>query len=73
MAVISDQIRDRHQNDLLAKKDARYLLLSQIINKKVQTQTGTGIGKLKDFVFKDDPHYAEVTDLVIERSRSTSV
>jgi magnesium transporter len=69
MAVKSDQTRDRYQNNLLVKKeDARYLLLSQIVNKKVQTQTGTGIGKLKDFVFKDDPHYAEVTNLIVGRS-----
>jgi magnesium transporter len=46
----------------------QYLLLSEILDKRVQTQSGITIGKLKDLVFKDDPHYAEVTDLVIERS-----
>ena len=49
-------------------KAARYLLLSEIVNKKVQTHAGVAIGKLKDLVFKDDPHYAEVTSLIVERS-----
>jgi CBS domain-containing protein len=48
-------------------KTARYLLLSEIVDKKVQTRTGVTIGRLKDVVFRDDPHYAEVTGLVVER------
>jgi magnesium transporter len=69
MTVKSDQTRDRHQiNSLVIGKDAQYFLLSQIVNKKIQTQSGIKIGRLKDFVFKDDPHYAEVTNLIVGRS-----
>lgn len=69
MTVKSDQMPgSRQNNSLVGKGDARYLLLSEIVNKKVQTQKGVTIGKLKDFVFKDDPHYAEVINLVVGRS-----
>jgi sporulation protein YlmC with PRC-barrel domain len=65
----SDQTRERHRNNLLLEKEgAQYLFLTQVVDKNVQTETGTRIGKLKDFVFNDDPHYAEVTSLVVGRS-----
>jgi magnesium transporter len=69
MTVKSNNTPGGHPNNsLIQKEGAQYLLLSQVVNKKVQTQTGTKIGKLKDFVFKDDPHYAEVTGLIVGRS-----
>ena len=69
MTVNSGQIQDRHQNNSIAdRKDARYILLSEIANKKVQTESGISIGRLKDLVFKDDPHYAEVISLIVGRS-----
>ena len=69
MTVDSGQIQNHHQPYLVAdRKDARYILLSEIVNKKVQTESGTTIGRLKDFVFKDGAHYAEVTSLIVGRS-----
>jgi CBS domain-containing protein len=69
MTVNSGQIQDRVQNNAIAdRKGARYILLSEIANKKVQTESGISIGRLKDLVFKDDPHYAEVTSLIVGRS-----
>ena len=69
MTVNSGQIQDRHQDNSIAdRKGARYILLSEIANKKVQTESGISIGRLKDLVFKDDPHYAEVTSLIVGRS-----
>jgi len=69
MSVRSNQIRDYIQKASVGdSKTARYLFLSEIINKKVQTQGGLTVGKLKDLVIKDDPHYAEVTSLIVERS-----
>ena len=46
---------------------ARNFLLSEITGRRIITKTGTKLGKLKDVVFKDDPKYAEVTDLVVGR------
>jgi sporulation protein YlmC with PRC-barrel domain len=60
-------VKEYIQKASLEKKNMRYLFLSRIIDKKVQTQRGITVGKLKDLVFKDDPRYAEVTGLVIER------
>lgn len=69
MTVNSGQIQDHHQNNYVAdRKGTRYILLSEIANKKVQTESGISIGRLKDLVFKDDPHYAEVTSLIVGRS-----
>jgi magnesium transporter len=69
VSTVSNQIRDYIQKASLGQNEtARYLLLSQIVNKKVQTQSGITIGKLKDLVIRDDPRYAEVTSLIVERS-----
>ncbi len=69
MSVRSNQIRDYIQKASLGEnKTARYLFLSEIISKKVQTQSGVTVGKLKDLVFKEDPRYAEITSLIVERS-----
>jgi magnesium transporter len=46
---------------------ARSFLLSELIGRKVETQSGDKLGKLKDFVFVDDPKYAEVTHLIVGR------
>jgi len=65
----SNQIREYiHKASLGENKTARYLFLTEIVNKKVRTQGGITIGKLKDVVIKEDPRYAEVTSLVVERS-----
>lgn len=69
MSVRSNQIREYIQRASFGQnKTTRYLLLSEIINKKVQTKSGVTVGKLKDLVFKDDEHYPEVTSLIVERS-----
>ena len=69
MSVRSDQIREYIQRASLGEsKGARYLFLSEIINRKVQTKDGVTVGKLKDIVIKDEPRYAEVTSLIVERS-----
>lgn len=69
MAVSSNQIREYIQKTSLGgNKTARYLFLTEIVNKKVQTQGGVTIGRLKDLVIKDDPRYAEVLSLIVERS-----
>ncbi|HZY47739.1 MAG TPA: CBS domain-containing protein [Candidatus Bathyarchaeia archaeon] len=53
---------------LLAEaKGARDFLLCEVLGKKVMTKSGLALGKLKDFVFVDDPKYAEVTSLVVGR------
>jgi CBS domain-containing protein len=46
---------------------ARTLLLSDLLGSKVVTKSGAKLGKLKDFVFVDDPKYAEVTHLLVGR------
>jgi magnesium transporter len=69
MAMSANRTQEQIRETLLGRsKPPQYLLLSEIVNKKVQTHSGITIGRLKDLVFKDDPHYAEVTDLVVERS-----
>lgn len=58
-------------NDLVGKKvplNAKRLLLSEILNTKVRTQSSIKLGRLKDVMFSDDPKYAEVTALIIGRS-----
>jgi magnesium transporter len=65
----SSQIREYIQKASQGEnKAARYLFLTEIVDKKVQTQSGITIGKLKDLVIRDDRHYAEVTSLIVERS-----
>jgi magnesium transporter len=44
------------------------LLLSEILDKRVRTQSGKKLGRLKDVMFSDDPKYAEVTALIVGRS-----
>jgi len=69
MSARSNQIREYIQRASLGEnKTARYLFLSEVLDRKVKTQGGVTVGKLKDFVMKDDPHYAEVTGLIVERS-----
>ncbi len=46
---------------------ARTFLLSEIVGWKIVTEKGLKLGKLKDFVFKDDPTYAEVTQILVGR------
>ncbi len=43
------------------------LLLSEIIGRRIRTEADAKLGKLKDFVVKDDPKYAEVTHLIVGR------
>ncbi|WP_455285071.1 hypothetical protein, partial [[Eubacterium] cellulosolvens] len=67
MSARSNQIREYIQRASLGDdKSTRYLFLSQIIDKKVQTKKGITVGKLKDLAISDDRHYAEVTSLVVE-------
>ena len=69
MTVNSNQIREHiRKASLGGNNNTKYLMLSEIVNKKVQTKSGLTIGKLKDLVFKDDPRYAEVTGVIVERS-----
>ena len=69
MSVNSSQIREYIQKASLGEnKAARYLFLTEIVNKKVQTKSGVTVGKLKDLVINDDSRYAEVVSLIVERS-----
>ncbi len=69
MTVNSNHIREYiRKASLGGNSNTKYLMLSEIVNKKVQTKSGVTIGKLKDLVFKDDPRYAEVTGVIVERS-----
>ncbi len=58
--AVRGYLRDNHQK-------AWNFRLADIVSVKVRTTSGTGLGKLKDIVFKDDPKYAEVTHLVVGR------
>ena len=65
----SNQIREYiRKASLGGNNNTKYLMLSEIVNKKVQTKSGVTIGRLKDLVFKDDPRYAEVIGVIVERS-----
>lgn len=48
-------------------EEAQYLRVSELVDRKVRTEAGTALGKLRDFVFVDDPKYAEVSDLLVNR------
>ncbi|HYK92657.1 MAG TPA: CBS domain-containing protein [Thermoplasmata archaeon] len=48
-------------------EQAQYLRVSELVDRKVRTQTGVALGRLEDFVFVDDPKYAEVTHLLVRR------
>jgi len=48
-------------------EEAQYLRVSELVDGKVRTEAGATLGKLQDFVFLDDPKYAEVTHLVVHR------
>jgi len=69
MTANSNQMREHIRKALQGENNkTKYLLLSEIVNKKVQTKSGVTIGRLQDLVFKDDPHYAEVASIIVERS-----
>lgn len=69
MSATSNRIREYVQRAAFGENNRmRYLFLSEIINKKVQTKDGVTLGKLKDLVIKDEGHYPEVTSLIVERS-----
>lgn len=60
-----------HLSNLGGKKippDAKRFLLSEILDRRVRTQSGVKLGRLKDVMFRDDSKFAEVTDLVVGRS-----
>ncbi len=48
-------------------EEAQYLRISELVDRKVRTESGDTLGKLQDFVFLDDPKYAEVTHLLVRR------
>ena len=48
-------------------EEAQYLRVSELVDRKVRTEAGTALGRLQDFVFVDDPKYAEVTHLLVRR------
>jgi len=48
-------------------EEAHYLRVSELVEHKVRTESGTTLGRLQDFVFADDPKYAEVTHLLVRR------
>lgn len=52
---------------LTETKNAKRFLLGEVVGRKVRTRSGSTLGKLRDFVFVDDPKYAEVTSLIIGR------
>ena len=63
--------QSHYPSDLVGKKvptDAKRLLLSEILDRRVRTESGAKLGHLKDVVFRDDPKYAEVTALIVGRS-----
>jgi len=55
------------QNGHIDNGHAQSFLLSDVVGWKVRTTAGVKLGKLKDFVAKDDPKYAEVTHLIVGR------
>jgi CBS domain-containing protein len=55
------------QNGRTGNGHAQSLLLSDVIGRRIRTEAGAKLGKLKDFVVKDDPMYAEVTHLIAGR------
>lgn len=62
------QVSNGERARLLAEtKNAKRFLLMSVLDKKTRTRSGAVLGKLRDFVFVDDPKYAEITGLVIGR------
>ncbi|HYA58552.1 MAG TPA: CBS domain-containing protein [Thermoplasmata archaeon] len=59
LASSTAQIRDL--------EEAQYLRVSELVDRKVRTEAGVTLGRLQDFVFADDPKYAEVTHLLVRR------
>jgi magnesium transporter len=58
---------EARQNGQIANGHAKSFLLSDVIGWKVRTKGGVKLGKLKDFVAKDDPKYGEITHLIVGR------
>jgi len=48
-------------------EEAQYLRMSELVDRKVSTEADVTLGRLQDFVFIDDPKYAEVTHLLVRR------
>ena len=48
-------------------EEAQYLRVSELVDRKVRSEAEDTLGRLQDFVFVDDPKYAEVTHLLVRR------
>ncbi len=48
-------------------EEAQYLRISELVDRKVRADAGNALGRLQDFVFVDDPKYAEVSHLLVRR------
>ena len=61
------QKAEGRKEQLVANGHARSFLLSELLGRRVEGESGGKLGKLKDLVFVDDPKYAEVTYLLVGR------
>jgi len=55
------------KDKLQVNEHARSFLLGELTGRRIETQSGDKLGKLKDFAFVDDPKYAEVTHVIVGR------
>ena len=68
MTVTSNHIKEYLQKVQLGENThLRYLYLSEIVKKKVQTKDGVTLGKLRDLIIRDVGHYPEVISLIVDR------
>jgi len=67
MSGIESAERETLKSGNTVNGHAQTFLLSVIVGWKVMTERGKKLGKLKDFAIKDDPTYAEVTQVIVGR------
>jgi magnesium transporter len=67
MPEVPSRRGEANQNGKVDNGHAQNFLLSDVVGWKVRTKEGVKLGKLRDFVAKDDPKYAEVTHLIVGR------
>ena len=48
-------------------EEAQYLRVCELVDRKVRAESGNVLGRLQDFIFLDDPKYAEVSNLLVRR------
>jgi len=65
--MTTNQVKEYLRKFTSANGKMRYIFLTEVAHKNVETRDGACVGKLRDLVIKDEGQYPEVTGIIVER------